>query len=156
MIIGAAVTSSIFYIINRYNENEEKEALAELIKSLQQSKNSSDAIKDAMNDPKAALVVDKALNIIITNNGYYYYLDHDCSNLQFSSPGGIGSIIADEKARTKEKEIMILIKEREGSSFKQSVDLLDEITKSGIQPGHFAQVELSEKEKNCIQHFKEK
>lgn len=156
MIVGAAIAGAAFYLINRYNENEQKEALAELIKSLQQSKASSNALKDAVNDPKASLVVEKALNIIITGEGYYYYQDQDCSNMQGCTLDGISSIIANEKSRTKEKELMILIKEKEGASFKQSVELLDQITKAGIAPGHFAQIELSEKEKNCIQHFKEK
>ena len=76
--IGAVIAGAAFYLINRYNENEQKEAFAELIKYSNPA--SSNALKDAVNDPKASLVVEKALNIIITGEGYYYYQDQDCSN----------------------------------------------------------------------------
>ena len=66
----------------------------------------------------------------------------------------IKTILQEEKNQTKAADLMIIIKMAEGTTYKNSIDLLDVITQAGIPAGHFAEVNMSEREKNCLQHYK--
>jgi hypothetical protein len=49
---------------------------------------------------------------------------------------------------------MIIIKKMPEATFKNSIDLLDMIGNAGIAPGHFAQIDITEREKNCLKYYK--
>ncbi|MEI9957423.1 MAG: hypothetical protein WDM90_14275 [Ferruginibacter sp.] len=61
-----------------------------------------------------------------------------------------------KKTNTLAKDIMIVIKQEQDGTFKKTVDILDEINLSKIPPSHFAELEITEQEINCIKNYKSK
>ena len=155
MFIGAVITSGIFYFINKNNENEQKENLAEIIESIKKGQASDLQANQTINDSNTTFAIPTALSIVVGgNDNFYYYRDNDCSKIEKISFLSISDLLKNEIKRTKTADLMILIKLSPEASYKNSIDLLDAITVAGIPPGHFAEIDLSEKEKNCIQNYK--
>ena len=50
---------------------------------------------------------------------------------------------------------MYVIKSDDKSTFKNAINILDEMTISGIPPGHYAEDKMSETEKMLIQRTEE-
>ena len=155
MIIGAALASAVFYFINQREENEQKENLKAFLEMAKQKQASNQQATETLNDPSSSLVLGSALTIVIVaNDVFYYFRNNDCSKMDKADLTGITDLLKQEKQQQKEKDLMIIIKTAAGSTFRNSIDLLDAITMAGIPSGHFAEVDLSEKEKYCIQHYK--
>jgi hypothetical protein len=155
LIIGAAIASGVFYYIRLKEDNEQKEQLKALIESIKQGQATNLQTSETINDPNAALLIRSALTIIIGNGDeFYYYRNSDCSKIEKTNLPFISNLLKDEKARTKPDDLMIIIKSAEQSTYKSAIDLLDAINLANIPAGHFAQIDLSEKEKICIQQYK--
>jgi hypothetical protein len=154
MFIGAAVTSGIFYYINKQNENEARENLRSLLASLKDSKTTQAKLEEALNDPKASMVLSSAITVILsTKDEIYYYKGNDCSKIEKTDFTNIKNILAAEKQHSNADELMIIIKKMPGATLRNSIDLLDAITGAGIPAGHFAEVGITDKEKNCLQNY---
>ena len=151
ILIGAAITSVVFYFINKNEQRENAEALLELLK-LEQAKEKQTTA--TLNDPGSTLSA-SALTIVMASNNELLYFRGDCSKIEKTDLVSVKEILATEKKRSRPQDLMIIIKDQEGASFKNSIDLLDAITTAGIPAGHFAQIDLSEKEKYCIQNYKQ-
>jgi len=155
IFIGAAVTSGIFYYINKQNEDEAKENLRSLLASLKDSKTTQAKLEEALNDPKANMVLSLAITVILSaKDEIYYYKGNDCSKIEKTDFINIKNILATEKQHVPVDELMIIIKKMPGATLRNSIDLLDAITGAGIPAGHFAEVGMTEKEKNCLQNYK--
>lgn len=155
IIIGASLASAVFYFINQREVTNQKENLAEIVELLKQGQAKREQTKEAINDPEKSFVVPAALNIIIAaSDEYFYFRDNDCSKLEKTGITGINTLLNEEMKNSKPCDLMILIKMAPGSTFKNSIALLDIISKTGIPPGHFAEIEISENEKNCLQNYK--
>lgn len=152
MAIGAAITSAVFYFLTKNEEKENANALLDLLKQ-EQAKNKQ--TNETLNDPASTLDIKSALTIVLAaNDEFYYYREKDCSKLERSNFAYVNEILETEKKRTRTNNLMIIIKTSPGASFKNSIDLLDAITKAAIPPGHFAEMDLSANEKNCITNYK--
>ena len=153
IIIGVLFASGVFYYINK--TNKEKEAAAFIA-----STGSAKVISMNMNEPKnedlsAKISVKNPLVILIdANDSIYYYNGGDCSKLQKTSIEKLRQTLTDKKKNTNPVELMIIIKTATGSSFKTTIDLLDEITVAGIKAGHHVEVDISENEKYCVKNYK--
>ncbi|CAN5779816.1 hypothetical protein BH11BAC4_BH11BAC4_19770 [soil metagenome] len=155
MILGAAITSGIFYYINKQNENEARENLTALLVSAKESKTTQQKLTEALNDPKAELIIPNALTVIgSARDQLFYYKGNDCSKLLQTDFINIKEILNQEKKQVPANELMIIIKMMPGASFRNSIDILDAITTAGIPAGHFAEVNPTEKEKDCLQNYK--
>ena len=154
IFIGAAITSGIFYYLKMREDDQEKEDVRALIESVKQDQAKGVQANETINDPNSA-IIQSALTIVVgVTDEFYYYRNNDCNNIERTDLATISNILKDEKAHTETAELMILIKMAERSTYKNAIDLLDAITVAGIPPGHFAEVDLSEKEKNCIKNYK--
>ncbi len=152
MIIGAAITSAVFYFLNNNEEKENATALLDLLK-LEQGK--SKQTNETLNDPSSQFDIKSSLTIILSaNDEFYYYQDKDCSKIEISNFTFVNEVLETEKKRTRTEDLMIIIKNLPGASYKNSIDLLDAITKVSIPPGHFTEMDLSSNEKNCITNYK--
>lgn len=153
LITGALITSGIFYFINKNNEDDQKENVAALLEMVQKGQARNNQIQQTINDTNSTLVVHSPVTIIIdSDEQYYYYRDKDCSKIEKAPLSSIKELLADEQQ--KNKDIMIIIKKMAGTTLRNSIDLLDAIGRAGIQPGHYAEMDLSDMEKNCIKNYK--
>lgn len=99
-----------------------------------------------------------ALTILLgKDNGVYYYEgmieDATSASEKFKSSNfdpekGIRSIIIDKKKRTPEADFVVIIKPNEEATYKNTVDILDEMTINGVKV--FALVKISDTEKDLI------
>lgn len=155
MLIGAVITSAIFYLVNKKNEDELRDSIKEMINKSNQSKVISDNLKEAMNDPKTMIIADRAITIVLApRDELYFYPSNDCTQMNVADYTTIRSILEREKNRKNPDDLMIIIKKMAGASFKNAVDILDAINDEGIPAGHFAEIDLTDRENNCIHTFK--
>jgi len=115
-----------------------------------------------MNEPKE----DKDQILKVKNSGamtillgksdqvYYYFgqLDPNKLSEQFKSSNfkDVRQIIVDEKKSTPMDDLMFIIKSDSKSTFKNSIDILDEMSICAIPPGHYAEVDITPAEQELI------
>jgi biopolymer transport protein ExbD len=115
-----------------------------------------------MNEPKD----DKDKEMKVKNSGvmtillgrdnrvYYYYgaLEADKVSEEFKSTTfkEIRQLILDKKNATPIGDLMYIIKSDKRSTFKNAIDILDEMTISAVPPGHYAEVEMQPLEEMLI------
>jgi len=90
---------------------------------------------------------------------YYYFGElsaTDASN-QFKSSNfkEIRQVILDKKKATPIGDLMYIIKSDKKSTFKNAIDILDEMSICAIPPGHYAEVEMTPTEELLIQKTEE-
>ncbi len=85
---------------------------------------------------------------------YYYYgqLDPLKISEQFKSTTfkAIREVIVTKKKATPIGDLMYVIKSDDKSTFKNAINILDEMTISGIPPGHYAEDKISDTEQRLI------
>ena len=116
-----------------------------------------------MNEPKD----DKEKQMKVKNSGamtillgkgnqvYYYYgqLMPETASEQFKSTTfkGIRPLILEKKNATNIDDLMYIIKSDDASTFKNAIDILDEMAISAVPAGHYAEVPMAPVEKSLIQ-----
>ena len=83
---------------------------------------------------------------------YYYYGELTDPNSQFKSSNfkDIRGLIAGMRNKTPIGDLMFIIKADKEATFKNAIDILDEMTISNVPPGHYAEVDMSEGEAKLI------
>ena len=97
-----------------------------------------------------------AMTIILSKNHEIYYysgaLDSKdpASQIKNTDFHSIRELIVDMKRKTNPDFLMYLIKADKESTFGDNINLLDEMSICNIQSGHYAEVDLTEKEVEII------
>jgi biopolymer transport protein ExbD len=115
-------------------------------------------MNEPKDDPNQQLKVKNsgAMTILLgrDNQVYYYYgqlmpetISQDFKSTTFK---GIRALIAEKKKSTPIDDLMYIIKSDEKSTFKNAIDILDEMTISAVPPGHYAEVAMVPVEKMLI------
>jgi len=85
---------------------------------------------------------------------YYYYgqLDPNTLSEQFKSSSfkDIRGLIVEKKKATPIDDLMYIIKSDSASTFKNAIDILDEMSISAVPPGHYAEVDMTPAEAELI------
>ena len=83
---------------------------------------------------------------------YYYYGELTDPNTQFKSSNfkDIRALINAKRAATPIGDLMYIIKADKEATFKNAINILDEMTISNVPPGHYAEVDMSEGEAKLI------
>jgi len=81
-------------------------------------------------------------------NMVYYYEGLDPSKLQQTTFKQVRDIILDKKRRTDPKDFMVIIKPTKDATYKNAVDILDEMTIDGVK--RYALVNISPDEYKFI------
>lgn len=93
------------------------------------------------------------------NQVYYYFgqLDETKLSEQFKSTTfkDIRQVILDKKKATPIDDLMYIIKSDSLSTFKNSIDILDEMSISAVPPGHYAEVDIADVERTLIRKTEE-
>lgn len=115
-----------------------------------------------MNEPKD----DKEKQLKVKNSGamtillgksdqvYYYYgqLEPTTISEQFKSTNfkDIRDLIVEKKKSTPLDDLMYIIKSDDESTFKNAINILDEMSICAVPPGHYAEVPMETVEKELI------
>ena len=97
-----------------------------------------------------------AMTILLGKNDqiYYYYgqLLPETISEQFKSTNfkEIRGLITEKKKATPIDDLMYVIKSGDESTFKNAVDLLDEMSISAVPPGHYAEVPMDAVDKKLM------
>ena len=89
------------------------------------------------------------------NNEVYYYmgeLSPTDASAQFKSSSfkDIRQVILDKKKATPIGDLMYIIKADKEATFKNAIDILDEMSINAVPPGHYAEVDMSDTEAQLI------
>ncbi len=115
-------------------------------------------MNEPKDDPDQQLKVKQsgAMTILLgkANEVYYYMgeLTADNASDQFKSTTfkEIRQIILDKKNGTPIGDLMYIIKADKEATFKNAIDILDEMAINAVPPGHYAEVDMSETEAKLI------
>ena len=86
------------------------------------------------------------------NDAVYYYegeLASDGSNLKSCDLKAIRNVIVNKKATTNENELLVIIKPANEATYKNTVDILDEMTINNVK--RYSMVDISSTEAELIQ-----
>ncbi len=157
ILIGVLITGTACYFYIKYLDQQREDNLAEIVALLKQRQAMEDKAIETINNPKALLIVKSAISIIVDANGqYYYFRENDCTGMKQAALAELSELLAEETKTNSNGQLMILIKTAPGSSPGNSISLLDILVKAGIKPGQFAEMGMSEKEKECLRNSTKK
>jgi len=90
---------------------------------------------------------------------YYYYgqLDPEKLSEQFKSTTfkQVRDLIVEKKKATPLSDLMYIIKSDKKSTFKNAIDILDEMSICTVPPGHYAEVDITPTEELLIRKTEE-
>ncbi len=98
-----------------------------------------------------------AMTILLGKQDQLYYYMGELSptdpSKQFMSSSfkDIRQVILDKKNATPIGDLMYIIKSDKEATFKNAIDILDEMSINQVPPGHYAEVEMSPVESNLVQ-----
>jgi biopolymer transport protein ExbD len=83
---------------------------------------------------------------------YYYMGELVDPNKQFKSSNfkDIRQVILDKKNATPIGDLMYIIKADKQATFKNAINILDEMSINAVPPGHYAEVDMSDVESQLI------
>ncbi|MGG9963665.1 hypothetical protein [Ferruginibacter sp. SUN106] len=91
--------------------------------------------------------------LVSSTDALFYYHGTDCSSIKKTSTQLLPALLNIEKRNTPAKDLMIVIKQEEGASFKATIDILDKMVLAKIPAKHYAEMDITESEINCIKNF---
>ncbi len=116
------------------------------------------AMNEPKDDPDNQLKVKNsgAMTLLLGKNDQVYYYFGELSpteaSSQFKSSNfkDIRQVILDKRKATPIGDLMYIIKSDKEATFKNAIDILDEMAISAVPPGHYAEVEMSDTESQLI------
>lgn len=116
--------------------------------NMNEPKNDSTNVLKVKNSGAMTILLGKA------NQVYYYYgqLEPDKISEQFKSTNfkDIRGLIVAKKKATNLDDLMYIIKSDTASTFKNAIDILDEMTICAVPPGHYAEADMTPTEQELI------
>jgi biopolymer transport protein ExbD len=127
------------------------------------SKPTAMSMNEPKDDPENQLKVKNsgAMTILLgkADQVYYYYgeLLAETISEQFKSSNfkEIRELISAKKKATPLGDLMYIIKADKEATFKNAIDILDEMTVTAVPPGHYAEVDITDTESMLIQKTEE-
>lgn len=120
-------------------------------------------MNEPKDDPNQQLKVKNsgAMTILLGKADQIYYymgeLTAEGASEQFKSSNfkDIRQVILDKKKATPIGDLMYIIKADKESTFKNAIDILDEMSINAVPPGHYAEVDITDTEAMLIQKTEE-
>ena len=127
------------------------------------SKPTAMSMNEPKDDPENQLKVKNsgAMTILLgkADQVYYYYgelvAETISEQLKSSNFKEIRELISAKKKATPLGDLMYIIKADKEATFKNAIDILDEMTVTAVPPGHYAEVDITDTESMLIQKTEE-
>ncbi|MDN3654563.1 biopolymer transporter ExbD [Ferruginibacter paludis] len=115
-------------------------------------------MNEPKDDPDQQLKVKNsgAMTILLGKSDQVYYymgeLNPETASQQFKSSNfkDIRQVILDKKKATPIGDLMYIIKSDKDATFKNAIDILDEMTINTVPPGHYAEVDMAPSEEQLV------
>jgi len=121
--------------------------------NMNEPKDDSTTILKVKNSGAMTILLGKADQV------YYYYgqLDPEKLSEQFKSTTfkQVRDLIVEKKKATPLSDLMYIIKSDKKSTFKNAIDILDEMSICTVPPGHYAEVDITPTEELLIRKTEE-
>ena len=109
----------------------------------------------AVYDAEGKVISAYTLTFLLSgNNEIYYYVGDLNDNLSVIDYNTVGIFIKAYKNAVRPEDLMFIIKADNSSSFKNAIDILDEMQKNEVPAGHYAEEEITKEEIERIKLFK--
>ncbi len=103
--------------------------------------------KDVPDDIRQKQPASGALTFLLAgHDSVYYYEGDDLRTMQPTSPAGIRTVILAKKIKTNADNFMVIIKPGREASYRNIIEMLDEMNISAVKK--YAMVEISPEEKS--------
>jgi hypothetical protein len=97
-----------------------------------------------------------AVTFLLTANDVIYYYKGDFTGLLIKTDyKSVNKIIKKYKAEINTKDLMFVIKSGPGATFKNAIDLLDEMAINNVPRGHYMETDIPDIEINAIKKYNE-
>ena len=105
--------------------------------------------KDVPDEIKQKQPVSGALTFLLAGNDrVFYYERDDLRTMRLTSPAGVRTIILAKKIKTNPSNFMVIVKPGPEASFRNIIQILDEMNISAVKK--YALVEISPEEKSWM------
>ncbi len=94
--------------------------------------------------------------LLSANDIIYYYTGEFNGVISKTDYNKVGELINKYSTGIDEKNLMFIIKSEKAATFKNAIDILDQMTINNVPAGHYAEVEIADEEIESIKKFKEK
>ena len=92
--------------------------------------------------------------LLAEDNEIYYYKGAFTGNLKKTDYSKVREVIKKYKSQIDPDDLMFIIKSGTGATFKNAIDILDEMTIDNVPPGHYAETEINKEETEQINILK--
>lgn len=93
--------------------------------------------------------------LLSANDIIYYYTGEFKGVINKTDFTKVGQLIKQYNIEINKQDLMFIIKADEKASFKNAIDILDQMTLNNVPPGHYAELDITDKEIESIKKFKE-
>lgn len=94
--------------------------------------------------------------LLSANNNIYYYTGSFNGVINKTDFNYVGELIRKYNAEINKNDLMFIIKSEQAATFKNAIDILDQMTLNNVPPGHYTETEITNEEIESIKKFKEK
>jgi biopolymer transport protein ExbD len=102
------------------------------------------------------VITGKTLTLLLSaSDELFYYHGKDCSSLKKIKAQMLSALLNIETRNTAIKDLMVIVKQQDGGTFKTVVDILDDINLA-IPAQHYAETGITVAEIKCIKNYKTK
>ncbi len=155
ILIGALLASGVFYYFSKTNKEIESETSATTLDSPKPVPMSMNEPKQENNKSEIKINPSGAVTFLLAaNNEIYYYKGVHNYTINKTDYVEVREIIKKYKSEINPDDLMFIIKSAKGATFKNAIDILDEMTINSVPPGHYAELEITNEEIESINILK--
>jgi predicted RNase H-related nuclease YkuK (DUF458 family) len=154
LIVVVLIARGAIYI---YDNNKDKidklvEPVDRITNETSTNTNRSASPSDATNTKEVSFTT---LTFLLTGGKeIYYYVGPFNGTLNAINSDYVGVFIKAYKNNINPDDLMFIIKSDKNTTFKNVIDMLDEMTKNEVPPGHYAEAEITQEEMDKINEIK--
>lgn len=154
ILLGVILASGIWYFLIKKQNDDDRRQLRNLISEIQQQQQAKLLSEKILDNQGLKIAGDKTFTIIASSEGCYFFEGPDCRQMIRGSFKEVRDGV--EKAKAKfGSALMVIVKETDDAKRGEIMELLNQLDQTGLAPGQFTSLILSNTEKDCIQSLKQ-
>ena len=154
LIVAVLVARGLIYIYD-HNKNKSDNLVSQANPISLEVAVNTDRSDSSANVTDLKTVSATAVTFLLTDNTeIYYYVGAFDGNLYTIDYNYVGVFIKAYKDAIDPDDLMFIIKSDKSATFKNVIDLLDEMSKNEVPPGHYKEAEMSKEETDKIKLLK--